>query len=211
MADLEIIGVPQSNYVWTCAIAATEKGLTLRIVPVRAHDGEAGRIHPFGKIPCMRHGDFTLWESRAILSYIDHAFPGPALAPRDPKGAALVEQWLSAVNTTIDPVLVRQYMVHYIFPTTPDRQPDRTRIDAALKPMQRCIDVLDGAVSSTGHLVGSAFTLADMNIMPILFYARRFPESRAMIDAKPALLAYVKTHEARPSVAAHKPPPMPKG
>ncbi len=210
MAELEIIGVPQSNYVWTCAIAATEKGLTPKIVPVRAHAPEVTAIHPFGKIPCMRHGDFTLWESRAILHYIDHAFPGPALAPRDAKGAALVEQWLSAVNTTIDPVMVRQYMVQYIFPTGPDGKPDQERIAAAQKPMQRCVDVLAQAVGKTGHLIGDGFTLADMNLMPILFYARRFPESRAMIDAKPALLDYIKRHEARPSVAAHKPPPMPK-
>jgi glutathione S-transferase len=43
------------------------------------HTPEVVAIHPFGKIPVMRHGDVTLAESRAICGYVDRAFDGPAL------------------------------------------------------------------------------------------------------------------------------------
>src|SRR6185436_13016570 len=91
MAELEIIGVAQSNYVWAVRIAATEKGVPYKFTPLRPNTAEVGAIHPFSKIPVMRHGDFELFESKAIATYIDRTFDGPALIPADAKGAALTE------------------------------------------------------------------------------------------------------------------------
>ena len=84
MPELQIIGAPQSNYVCVVRIACLEKGVPYTLVPVTPHTPEVDAIHPFGKIPVMRHGDVTLSESRAICFYIDHAFEGPPLAPRNP-------------------------------------------------------------------------------------------------------------------------------
>ncbi len=125
MPELQIIGAPQSNYVWVARIACTEKDVPYTLVPVLPHSPEVDAIHPFGKIPAMRHGDVTSCESRAISFYIDHAFAGPPLAPRDPVAGARTEQWISLVNTHIDPLLVRQYLGAYFFPGTPDGGPNR--------------------------------------------------------------------------------------
>src|SRR5215475_14425009 len=101
MSDLQIIGAPASNFVWVTRIACAEKGVPYTFVPTLPHTPEVRAIHPFGKIPVARHGAVALCESRAICLYIDRAFPGPALVPADPAGAALVEQWLSLLNTQI--------------------------------------------------------------------------------------------------------------
>src|ERR1700733_2563568 len=87
----EIIGVPGSIFVRTARIACVEKGVAYTLTPVRPHSPEASAIHPFGKIPAFRHGELTLCESRAICCYLDMAFPGPPLVPRDPVGAAVCE------------------------------------------------------------------------------------------------------------------------
>jgi len=164
MAQLEIIGVAQSNYVWVVRIAATEKGVPYKFTPVRPHTPEVDAIHPFGKIPAMRHGDVELFESKAIATYIDRAFQGPALMPADAKGYAQAEQWISCVNTIVDPTCVRQYIVSYVFPGTPDGSPNRPTIDAALPAMEKQLAVLDKALAKTGHLVGDKLTLADINL-----------------------------------------------
>jgi glutathione S-transferase len=88
MPELQIIGAPQSNYVCVVRIACLEKGVPYTLVPEMPHSPEVDTIHPFGKIPVMRHGDVTLSESRAIGYYIDHAFEGPVLAPQDPVDGA---------------------------------------------------------------------------------------------------------------------------
>ncbi len=143
MPELQIIGVPQSNYVWATRIACHEKGVPYVLAPARPHSTEVDAIHPFGKIPVMRHGDVTLCESRAISFYIDHAFAGPPLAPRDPVEGARVEQWISLVNTQIDPSLFRPYVGAYFFPGTADGEPDRAAIEAMLPKMEPQLPVLD--------------------------------------------------------------------
>ena len=210
MSELEIIGAPQSNYVWAVRIAATEKGVPYKFTPVRPHTPEVDAIHPFGKIPVMRHGDVELFESKAISTYIDRAFPGPALIPADAKGAALTEQWISCVNTLIDPTCVRQYIVGYAFPGTPDGSPNRAKIDPALPLMEKQLPVLDTALAKTGHLVGDTLTLADINLFPIAFYLQRFPESKAMVQGHKHLTQFIERMLARPSVKATAPPPAKK-
>jgi glutathione S-transferase len=106
MAELEILGFPQSNFVWVTRIAATEKGVPYTLLPLPPHTPDILAVNPTGKIPALRHGAVTLGESRAICGYIDGAFPGPALIPADPVAAAKVEQWVSIVNPLIDPVCV---------------------------------------------------------------------------------------------------------
>jgi glutathione S-transferase len=58
-------------------------------------------IHPLGKIPAMRHGNFQLFESKAIATYVDRTFTGPKLFPDDAKLCAQIEQWVSVANTGI--------------------------------------------------------------------------------------------------------------
>lgn len=209
MPELQIIGGPQSNYVRVARIACAEKGVPYTLVPVMPHTPEVDAIHPFGKIPVMRHGDVTLAKSRAICFYIDHAFDGPPLAPRDPVNGARTEQWISHVNTTIDPLLVRQYLTAYFFPRTPDGRPNRAAIDAVLPNMEQHFAVLERAVAKTGHLVGDTFTLADINLLPILFFMEKAPESRAMLGRSTNLKRYFDRHQGRASVKETIPPPFP--
>jgi glutathione S-transferase len=199
MPDLELIGASPSNYVWTCRIALAEKGVPYKHVSAKPHTPEVDAIHPFGKIPVMRHGAVELAESRAICAYIDNVFPGAKLAPEDPVKAAQVEQWVSLVNTEIDPVWLRRYLVGYVFPKTPDGSPDRALIDAALPKMEQQFAVMDRA-TATGHLVGDSFTLADMNFLPILFYMGTRPESTALLLRSSHLKQYLDRHMARKSV-----------
>ena len=209
MAELQLVGVPQSNFVWVCRIACAEKGVPYQLEPARPHTPEVDALHPFGKIPAMRHGDVTLCESRAICGYIDRVFSGPALIPDDPVKAAEVEQWVSLINTTFDPVMVRQYLLGYFFPGTADGSPNRATIDAALPKLQAQIGILDRAVAKTGHLVGDSFTLADIDLLPILYYLTKLPESSALLDRAKSLTAYYDRHMARPSVKDTMPPPIP--
>ena len=208
MAELEIIGGPQSNFVWAVRIALGEKGVPYKLVDVMPHTPDVDAVHPLGKIPVMRHGEFRLCESRAILGYVDSVFPGPKLLPADPKVAAQVEQWVSLVSTAFDVTGFRPYVAGYVFPGTPDGKPDRARIDAAWPTLERYLGLIDKAVAP-GHLVGDDFTLADAYMFPILFYLRRMPEAGAAIERAKATVAYIERHRSRPTVRDTIPPPFP--
>src|ERR1700693_840846 len=136
MPELELIASAPNNYVGPCRIALAEKGVPYRHTEIMPHTPEVDAIHPFGKIPVMRHGDVAIAETKAICSYIDLAFDGPPLIPRDPVGAAKTEQWISLINTGFDIVFARQYLVAYFFSGLPDGAPDRAKIDAVLPKLQ---------------------------------------------------------------------------
>src|SRR5215470_1305104 len=84
MSSVEIIGFAPSTYVRAARMVCEEKAIPYELKPSRPHAPEVTAIHPFGKIPVMRHGDFELCESKAIATYLDLAFPGPRLFPTAP-------------------------------------------------------------------------------------------------------------------------------
>jgi glutathione S-transferase len=204
---LELIGAPQSIYVRSVRLAFEEKGVGYALSAAAPHSPEVLAIHPFGRIPVMRHGSLTLFESRAITTYLDRAFDGPVLTPTDPTGAAIVEQWISVLNTIILPTWV-VYTRNSFFPGTADGSLNRAITDPLLPQIERQIAVLSRAIATSGNLYGDRFTLADMNLMPVLAYLRDLPESGEMILKAPPLADYFQRHSNRPSWNATDPPPL---
>ncbi len=74
MTKPEIIGSIKSTYTRVVCMVCEEKGIeyVLTEMPLRAPEILA--IHPFGKMPVLRHGDVELFESKAIATYLDEAF-----------------------------------------------------------------------------------------------------------------------------------------
>jgi len=66
-------------------------------------------LHPFNRVPILKHDDLTVYETSAIASYVDEAFGGPRLTPQDVRERARMNQWISAVNSYYYP-----YMIHHV-------------------------------------------------------------------------------------------------
>jgi glutathione S-transferase len=190
-------------------MACEEKGIDYTLTEAELGAPEVLAIHPFGKMPVMRHGDVELFESKAIATYFDRRFPGPSLFPSEPLAAAFTEQWVSVVNTLVDRTLIRTYLLAYAAPKTADGKPDRQAIEAVTPAVQAQIAVLDRAVAKTGHLVGDQFTFADINLMPILYYMRLVPEGAEALSRATNLAAYYERHATRPSFMSTIPPAGP--
>jgi glutathione S-transferase len=75
MANLEIIGFPQSTYVRVARMACEEKGVAYDLRPAPPHSPEVLAIHPFGKIPAMRHGDLSCSNRRRSAPTSTACFP----------------------------------------------------------------------------------------------------------------------------------------
>jgi glutathione S-transferase len=209
MLKPEIIGSTRSSYTRVVRMACEEKGIDYVLTEVELGAPEIFAIHPFGKMPVMRHGDVALFESKAIATYLDRRFSGTSLFPSEPLPAALVEQWVSLVNTLVDRTLIRTYLLAYAAPKTADGKPDRQAIQAITPALREQIQVLDEAVAKTGYLVGDQFTFADINLMPILYYVRMPPEGAEALRDAANLAAYYERHAKRPSFVSTIPPDGP--
>ncbi|MEM1414171.1 MAG: glutathione S-transferase family protein [Myxococcota bacterium] len=205
MSTLEILGLPESNYVWATRFAIAEKGVPHTLVPTPPQDPAVKAIHPLGKVPVMRHGDVVLGESRAICAYVDATFEGPALMPACGPARWLAEQWVSMVRTSLEPFLVRKYLFATLF--AGEAGPDRNAIEAMLPELDAKLDVLTEGLAA-GAFGGNDFTLVDAYLGPILAYLGNAPESAEALSRRHPLAAYATRLAARPTFAATAPPSL---
>jgi len=209
MSKPEIIGSLRSTYARAVCMLCEEKGIDYDLTEAMLGAPELRAIHPFGRMPVLRHGDVVLFESKAIATYLDLAFDGPRLIPTEPHRAALAEQWISVVNTTIDRTMIRTFLFAYIGPKVATDGPDRETILSVMPAVLEQIAVLDRAVAETGFLVGDAYSFADINLMPILDRVRLPPDGAQALAGAPNLSAYYQRHAQRPSFTRTVPPPGP--
>lgn len=116
---IELYGADYSVYVRSARMALIEKGIAYELVPIDvfAPGGPPEsylELQPFGKIPTLKHGDFTLFETAAILRYIDEAFDGPPLQPASPQPRARMAQLLSILDNYAYKTLVWDIFVERV-------------------------------------------------------------------------------------------------
>src|SRR5882757_6496484 len=97
----------------------------------------------------------------------------------------------------------------YIAPKTTDGGPDREAITVVMPAVREQLGILDKAVATTGYLVENQFTFADINLLPILYRIRQFPEGAEALAAATQLSGYFDRHAARPSFKSTIPPSGP--
>jgi glutathione S-transferase len=111
MSDLIVYGFPRSTFVNIVRLVLTHKEVTYTFHDLEPEMGKPSHLalHPFNRVPILRHGDFTVYETSAIVSYLEESFPKPALQPKSVRDRARVNQWISAVNSYYYP-----YMIYHV-------------------------------------------------------------------------------------------------
>jgi glutathione S-transferase len=101
MPDPIVYGFPRSTFVNIVRLVLTHKEVPYTFHDLEPEMGKPGHLalHPFNRVPILRHGDFTAYETSAIVAYIDETFPRLPLQPRDIRGRARMDQWISMVNS----------------------------------------------------------------------------------------------------------------
>lgn len=202
-ASLTVIGDPRSSYVRTLRMGLHEKGLKYALQVALPHTPEVTAIHPFGRIPAFRDNHVTLFETSAILRYVEESFPGPSLLAGNARLRAVGEQWTSAINAYLYPCCVQRYVAKYLF--AKDGKPDREAIDGALKEMPGHFAALDRAYGMRDVLAGNAVSMPDLFLAPILFYVEQMPEGRQLLLPHANLMRAQSAIRARESFRATAP------
>ena len=176
-----IIGDPRSSYTRSTRMAFAEKGIAYALDEQPPQSDAVKAIHPLGKIPAFRSGKLQLFESSAIMRYVDEAFPGPRLMPESPADRARAEQWISSTHCYFYNAMITRYVLQYLFPNGADGKPDQAVIGAARADMARHFGILDAAYGARNYLVGEALSLADLLLAPIVFYVGNMPDGRDLL------------------------------
>jgi len=207
---IELYGADYSVYVRSARLALEEKSVAYQLHPVDvfAPGGppeDYFALHPFGKIPVLKQGEFTLYETIAILRYVDEAFDGPALQPATPQARARMMQILSILDTYAYRTLVWDIYVERVVKTRDGSPADEVRISSALGPARKVIAALEDLITPGPFLLGDNLTLADCHAAPMLTLFQKTEEGVTLLKAAPRLSAWLGRFQERASFQATEP------
>lgn len=197
-----IYGPPQSPYVRTVRMVCAEKGVPYELKDVEFGSPDHTTLHPFARIPILKHRDFILCESSAITRYLDQVFEGPSLTPDDPRQRGLMNQWISTVNDYYYDVMIRSLVLPRLGLTPLDEE-----AIAAVRPrFEHQLGVADKALGEHAFLASDTLTLADLFLAPIIAFVMKTPEGGRAVPGYGNLVRWIRDIMERDSYASSTPP-----
>ncbi|HEY9648251.1 MAG TPA: glutathione S-transferase family protein [Chroococcidiopsis sp.] len=202
LGELILHGFPVSPYVRAARIALLEKGVEYHFHEIgfdHLATEEYAKLNPFRKMPVLQHETFTLYETPAILGYIDEAFGGVALQPTAPKPRAQMRKWMGIAAHYLYPFGVMQlFLQRTMFPIM-GKEADEAVVASAVEAIALPLDVLEQELGDT-FLVGESFSLADILAGCMVYYVSITPEGMDLIKARPKTAAWLDRFNQRPTV-----------
>jgi len=161
-------------------------------------------LNPNGQVPVLVDGDFSMWESNAILVYLAEKDGSLRLLPENIRQRAHVLQWLGWQVSDLNPAWM--YAVLALQRKAPGYD-DPARIADSLANWTTRMDILEAQIASgSGFVVGDSFTLADIALGLSLHRWFRLPADK---KAMPAAEAYYRRLLERPAGARWMSPETP--
>lgn len=209
MARPIVYGPAGSTYVWSVRLALAEKGVAHELVEVGfgAHREEPHLSrHPFGKVPAFEHDGFLLYETQAILRYIDEGFMTSPLQPTDLHQFSRMNQIIGIVDAYAHPSIGMRILFNRMLAPRLGMAADEAAVQAALPQARLCVSEIARLVENEPYLAGDRISLADLMVIPLFYYFSRLPEGEAAFAENPTLKPWMQRMEARQSFAVTKPP-----
>ena len=191
MADaVHLHGYRYSVYNRIARLALLSKKVehrTIEVDPFAELSDAYLQLHPFGRVPVLTHGAFTLFETSAITRYVDRAFEGPLLQPEGAAALARMDQVISVIDAYAYWPMVRQVSSHAFFRPFFGEPSGREEIDSGLEASLKVLSFLDGVAAEGIVLSGRDTTLADCHLAPMMDYFVRADEGKAALSTHLAL------------------------
>jgi glutathione S-transferase/GST-like protein len=211
-----------------------EKGVefTYHYIDIGAHEQHGDdflAINPDGTIPAIVHDGFTMTESTPAMEYIDEAFPGPPLRPRDPFRRWQMRVLLRFMDNVVapslamiasnrlaaprfvgqDPVQLREKLERIPLPerraTWEKLMFQATPPEDIAESRRRVSDAIvrfDGILAKETWLAGESFSLADIGVFATFHALPLSLEDEVNDRATPHLMRWLRACHARPGLQA---------
>ncbi|GMH30993.1 hypothetical protein Nepgr_032836 [Nepenthes gracilis] len=156
--------------------------------------------NPFGQVPVLQDGDLTLFESRAITSYVTEKYKGQGydlVRHGNPKEAALVKVWMEVESHRYHPSISPIIYECLVYPAY-GRTPNQAVIDASVAKLANVLDVYEARLSSSKYLAGDFYSLADLHHISYTFYLLKTPYAD-LITSRPHVNAWWEDISSRPA------------
>lgn len=231
MSDITVYHNAMSASSQKLRLALAEKRLEWRSEEVELltggqHAASYRALNPAGVVPTLVHGDVALFETSAILEYLDDVFPDQPLRPADPVARQRMRQWMARLyedhhrpNGMLSYAISARAALRSLpadrlqamldaMPNRRDRALRRAAIEQgpaapefaeAVRAQEDMLDALEGGLSR-GWLAGNAISLADIVALPYVVRIEHMGIAAMLApDRRPRLADWLRRCKARPS------------
>jgi glutathione S-transferase len=206
MQDLIVHSIPGSPFGRAVLVALEEKNVRYcfrSVSPGSLKSAEHLSRHPFGRIPALEHGTFRLYETQAILRYLDRILPQPALTPADSRSAAQMDQLMNINDwylfQGVASVIGFQRIVG---PRLMGLKTDEDAITASMPKAHAVFGELARQLGEKPYFLGESVSLADVMLAPQLDFLRDTPEWETLTSGHENLRSWLNRMNTRPSMIA---------
>ncbi len=171
--DLEVIWASGSPYSWSVLLTLEVKELQYKSTLIELFKGENRtpeflKMNPRGKVPVLRDGDYFIYESLAVMSYLDSKFSETALFGDSPYKSAEIMKLMSEYNSYIAP-----HIGHIISSAFWSNSPNLTKLEDAKQNLTNELANLEKILTATNWLTGKEISAVDIFIFPFIQLLKR--------------------------------------
>lgn len=168
-----VAGTRSMRVIWLCL--ELDIPLEVEVIdfsPAYRNTASWRALSPTGKVPVLRDGEFTMFESGAMVQYLLDAYGDGRLQPRPgTKAAALFQQWSWFAEATLARPL-GDIAQHSVIRPEAERIPGVVE-DAKVRALT-ALGAVEKGLENCTYLMGEAFSAADINMGYSLMLAERF-------------------------------------
>lgn len=211
MSNITVYGIPGSPFLRSVEITLKEKEVPYHLqalAPGQHKQPEHLARHPFGRIPAFEHDGFQLYETQAIIRYLDEKFESPPLTPGSPAERARMNQIIGIIESYFFPKAAAPIAFNRIIgPKLLGLPMDEAAIAEAMPMARICFAELDRLLGDQPYLAGDRVSLADIMLGAQLDLLSDTPEGAELISGT-RLVPWLERMRSRPSFDATQPPAM---
>lgn len=127
-------------------------------------------MNPNGLAPVLVDGDFTLWESNAILVHLACSDPARRLWPAAPHQHMDIVRWLFWQSCHWDPGLDVIGLETFVRKLEGNGEPDPLELARGRKLVAKAAPVLDQQLATRRFICGEPYSIADFSIASSMMY-----------------------------------------
>src|SRR5258708_33456888 len=193
MSEFIIHSIPGSPFGRSVLAMLDEKNAPYRLSPLAPGSlktPEYLALHPFGRVPVLEHNGYSLYETQAILRYLDRVLPTPVLTPADPKRAARMDQAMNVNDWYLFQGVGNVIGFHRVVgPRVMGLKPDEAAIEAAMPKARAVFAELARLLGEQPYFAGETLTLADLLVAPQIGFFTQTPAWSVLGAPHPNLVA----------------------
>lgn len=200
-----------SPYSWRVWLALEYKAIAYALKPISFSAGdlaktEYGAVNPRRKVPAVVDGEFPLYESAAIVEYLDEQYPaGKTLFPGGVRQRAIIRRLVREADEYLAYAL--EHLVEQVLFTKQDKW-DEKEISAGRSALLKELQIFEGYLRN--EWFGGELSAADFTLYPLIALGLRMEKKKSDLNVKAAIgpntAAWMKRIEALPYYEKTYPP-----